>query len=280
MKLNNFGASLLTGLSLIASFATQSASAQQTAINGSKPKYIVIQNIATEKTRVYELCYQYDGCPHKLVFESDMLVGKRNKDEAHTILGVFTIDAWTKFYQDGNGTYPSWYDSNYPMPPKPGSGGRAWFKSKYMPGGKGEMRGAFGWYTATVSPNASGQWMHGTIGWGSDGDAFLARAKGGFLSIFVDLRSHGCTRHENRAIAYLQSLVPAGTPLVKIYAEERMDDPSLARYEDQKAQYMFNYALTKDQVRSKKPDSIEYSVVMNKINKGIISKNDILEQGT
>lgn len=246
----------------------------------AKPKYIVIQNVATEKTRVYELCYQFEGCAHKLVFESDMLVGKRDEGDARTLLGVYKINNWVKFYEDGNKKYPSWYDPNYPMPPKAGESARKWFKDKYMPGGNGDMRGAFGWYAATVEPNAYGQWMHGTIGWGADKDEFLNRAKKGFVSIFVDLRSHGCTRHENRAIAYLHHLVPVGTPLIKVYAEETVDDPSLSRYEDQRNPMLFNYALTKDQVRSKKADSSEYYVVMSKINSGLISQADILEQGS
>lgn len=271
-KLSKFKfTSLSSALMLALSFQAQAAPA--------KPKYVVIQNVATEKTRVYELCYATPGCAHKMVFETDMLVGKREEGDTRTLLGTYRISQWVKFYEDGKKLYPSWYDPSYPMPPEADDSARKWFKEKYMPNGVGEMRGAFGWYAAHVEPNAYGQWMHGTIGWGSNGDEFISRAKKGFISIFVDLRSHGCTRHENRAIAYLNSLVPAGTPLLKVYAEERVDDVSLSRYASQKAPVLFNFALTRDQVRSTKADSIEYSVVMAKINKGIITKNDILETG-
>lgn len=266
-KFTSLSSALLLTLSLQAKAAT------------AKPKYVVIQNVATEKTRVYELCYTAPGCAHKMVFETDMLVGKREEGDTRTLLGTYRISKWVKFYEDGKKLYPSWYDPSYPMPPSAGDSARKWFKEKYMPNGLGEMRGAFGWYAALAEPNAYGQWMHGTIGWGSDGDEFISRAKKGFVSIFVDLRSHGCTRHENRAIAYLNSFVPAGTPLLKVYAEESADDASLSRYASQKAPVLFNFALTRDQVRSAKADSIEYSVVMAKINKGLITKNDVLETG-
>lgn len=242
-------------------------------------KYFIIQNVATEKNRVYEKCSEYPGCPHKLVFETDMLVGK-DKDDTRTILGVFKINNWVKFYQDKAAKYPSWYDPNYPKTPAPDSSSRDWMKNKYMPNGEGDVRGAFGWYAATLEPNAFGQWMHGTIGWGSDGDKFINKAKKGFIAFFADLRSHGCSRHENRAIAYLRHLVSIGTPVIKVYAEEKISDASLARYESQKAPILFNYILTKDQVRANNSDSIEYSVVQEKLNKGLITENDILEQGS
>lgn len=270
----NLTKTLGLGAALVLNFSVQEAQAQK-----AKPKYVVIQNIATEKTRVYELCYTAPGCPHKMVFETVMLAGKRNEPNQQTILGTYRISQWVKFYQDNAKNYPSWYDPALPMPPEPDKGATKWFKDKYMPNG-GEMRGAFGWYAAHVEPNAFGQWMHGTIGWGSDEDKFINRAKKGFFSIFADLRSHGCTRHENRAIAYLHYLVPAGTPLIKVYAAEVADDPSLSRYADQKAQLIWNFALTRDQVRSSKAASIEYSVTMGRIARGEIKQEDILETGS
>lgn len=272
----NISKAISLSAALIVSFSVQDASAQSSK---SKPKYLVIQNIATEKTRVYELCYAAPGCAHKMVFETVMLAGKRNEESQQTILGTYRISEWVKFYQDGNKTYPSWYDPALPMPPEADKAATKWFKDKYMPNG-GEMRGAFGWYAAMAEPNAFGQWMHGTIGWGADEDKFINRAKHGFFSLFADLRSHGCTRHENRAIAYLQYLVPAGTPLIKVYAEEVADDASLSRYADQQNQLLFNYALTKADVRSSKAASSEYSVTMAKIAKGEIKQEDILEQGS
>lgn len=271
----NFSKTIGLSMALIVNFTVQEASAQ----SKSKPKYIVIQNIATEKTRVYEICYTTPGCAHKMVFETVMLAGKRNEENQQTILGTYRISQWVKFYQDNAKNYPSWYDPALPMPPEAGKAATKWFKDKYMPNG-GEMRGAFGWYAALAEPNAFGQWMHGTIGWGSDEDKFINRAKKGFFSLFADLRSHGCTRHENRAIAYLNYLVPAGTPLIKVYAAEVADDPSLSRYADQQAQLLWNFALTRDQVRSSKAASIEYSVTMGRIAKGEIKQEDILEQGS
>ncbi len=226
-------------------------------------KYFIVQNIATERTRVYEKCQEnletkvcINGTKNRLVFETEMVVGG---DDMRSDVGVQNISHWVKFYQDNNSPvkYPSWYDPTFPETPKGGYG--KWFKPKVMPNGIGEMRGAFGWYAAIMDPTSTGQWIHGTIGWGSDEDHFIKVAHGkglvGFLGkTFSDMRSHGCTRHENRAVAYLQSLVPAGTALIKIYAKEGLADETLTRYEGQQTPLRWNWILTKEDVRVKNPN--------------------------
>jgi hypothetical protein len=246
-------------------------------------KYFIIQNIATEKTRVYEKCQEdpstkvcVNGTKNRLVFESEMVVGG---DDLRSDVGVQNISHWVKFYEDYESRYPSWYDPNYPATPT--GGFKKWLKSSAMPNKKGEMRGAFGWYTAIMNPTRTGQWIHGTVGWGEDEDHFIKVAHGkgviGFFGkLFSDMRSHGCTRHENRAIAYLQALAPAGTALIKIYAKESLADASLARYESQKNPFIWQWILTKEDVRSKTPKTSTASEVQARG----VPENMILDEGT
>lgn len=246
-------------------------------------KYFIIQNIATERTRVYEKCEEdaatktcINGSKNRMIYETEMVVG--GADMA-TDVGVQTIAHWVKFYQDLKGTYPSWYDPSYP--PTPTGGFKKWLKSSAMPNKNGEMRGAFGWYAAIMDPSSTGQWIHGTIGWGEDGDHFIKVAHGkgmvGFFGkLFSDMRSHGCTRHENRAVAYLQSLVPPGSALIKIYAKEGLADASLSRYKAYKSPYIWNYILTKEDVRVKNPKSSTASEVEARG----VPENMILDEGT
>lgn len=255
--------------------------------NAPERRYFIIQNVATERTRVYEKCEEdankacLPGSKNRLIYETEMVVGG---DDLRSDVGVQNIERWVKFYQDQNSPvrYPSWYDPNYPDTPK---GGYAkWFKDSAMPNQVGDMRGAFGWYAAIMTPTTTGQWMHGTIGWGSDGDSFikLAHGKGvtGFLGkLFSDMRSHGCTRHENQAIAYLQSLLPPGTALIKIYAKEALADATLSRYSAQKNPGEWEWILTKEDVRSSNPRSITASDVRARLDRGEITNDDILEAG-
>lgn len=253
--------------------------------NAPERKYFIVQNVATERTRVYLKCEEDEsknclpGTKNRLVYETEMVVGG-GKDETRTNVGVQNIAYWEKFKQT-EGRYPSWYDPSYPATPPPDSGFKKWFKKSAMPNGEGQMRGAFGWYTTHMEPSDSGQWMHGTIGWGSDGSKFIdiAHGKGalGFLgNLFSDLRSHGCTRHENRAIAYLQNLLPAGTALIKIYAKEELRDGELKRYESQKEPIHWEYILTKEDVRSTNPRSSDAA----KVRARGVSKDMILEEGS
>ncbi|MGZ3782732.1 MAG: hypothetical protein ACXVCY_18965, partial [Pseudobdellovibrionaceae bacterium] len=78
-------------------------------------KYFIIQNIASEKTRVYERCTTSPDCAHKMVMETDMVVGrpeegtKEDPNAFKTWVGHARISEWIKFYQDGQKHYPPWY---------------------------------------------------------------------------------------------------------------------------------------------------------------------------
>jgi L,D-transpeptidase catalytic domain len=239
-------------------------------------KYFIVQNVATEKTRVYEKCdFKVNpGCSHRLIFEEDNVVGGK---DMRTDVGVQYIQKWVKFYQDAGNLYPSWYAPGYP--PIPTGNFLSWFKDKAMPNGKGDMRGGFGWYAAIMTPAGKGQWMHGTVGWAKDGDRYINRAHG-FWSRFNDIRSHGCTRHQNPAIAYLQHLVPAGATLIKVYAKEEIQDKTFSNYQNQRAEVPFNFIITKDGAKQTATKSSEASVVQGRIASGDISSSDILDQGT
>lgn len=214
-------------------------------------RYFVIQNIATEKTRVYERCTTSPDCPHKLVFESETVVGRPEEGTKHdpkayiTWLGHSRIADWVKFYSDGAGTYPSWYTAGQDIDsiPTPIStsatkflGAKKW-TMRYK--GKSTMYGAFGWYAARLSPaDESGvnyQWMHGTIGWGQDEDKAIEITRGFFVNLFSNPGSHGCTRLENRSIAFMRHLLPVGTDIYRVYARESVREPGriLSRYVDQ-----------------------------------------------
>ena len=224
----------------------------------AKARYIMIQNIATEKLRVYRLSDDA-GQPNHMIFETDMIAGENNPAKTRrTALGHYRIDSWNKFYEDAQHLFPSWYDSSYPTLPLPGASLQDWTQPHFLPlvDGKprGSVRGSFGWYTAKIGPNAMGQWTHGTLGWGADGDRFIQLSKEQLAQYYSDPRSFGCTRVENRAIAYLQDLLPVGTPVLKIYAREALADSKLTVYASEQVK-VFDFILTKDQVRSQNPSS-------------------------
>lgn len=207
-------------------------------IGSQVAKYFVIQNIATEKTRVYERCTTSPSCPHKLVMETDMVVGRPEvgtKEDPHafkTWLGHARISEWIKFYQDGLKHYPHWYRAGQDLNdiPSPISKGaskiassRKWIAKNES--GDATVYGAFGWFAAKVTPADSTeglnyQWMHGTIGWGRDGAAAIELTRSFLMNLFSNPGSSGCTRLENRAIAYLRHLLPIGTDIYRIYARE------------------------------------------------------------
>lgn len=232
-------------------------------------KYFVIQNIATERLRVYERDLKNNN--HKMILETEVVVG--DKDKGKSNLGIYEIASWHKFYRDNARHYPSWYDPKLPTVEK---GGRAtdWFNKKYMPEG-GSMRGAFGWYTAKIKPNANYQWTHGTIGYGKESYKFIERTKKFWVNVVSDPRSSGCTRTNNEVIAYLRHILPIGTPIIKIYAKEKYADVTLNDLPEK-----FNtwdYILTKYGVRSYRGgDTADANSVMSKN----ISREDILDQGT
>lgn len=201
-------------------------------------KYFVIQNIATEKTRVYERCLTSPDCPHRLIFETDMVVGrneegtKENRYAYMTWLGHGKISEWVKFYSDGQATYPPWYTAGQdiktiptPISDSPTSllGSRKWMVKGAD--GKDTIYGAFGWYAAKITPadendGVNYQWMHGTIGWGKDGAQSIDVTRGILINIFANPGSHGCTRLENRAIAFMRSFLVPGTDVYRVYARE------------------------------------------------------------
>lgn len=229
-----------------------------TAAEDEADRYIMIQNIATEKLRVYERA-AVSGQPNKLLFEVDMIAGENTPEKTRrTAVGSYRIEKWVKFYQDNQGLFPSWYDPALASIPLPGSSLEDWTQSYLMPNQNGQtkglVRGAFGWYTAKIGPNALAQWTHGTIGWGADQDRFIKLPKTQLAQYYGDPRSFGCTRVENRAIAFLQELLPVGTRVIKVYARESLGDQALSRYKNSSAQN-FDYVLTNDEVRKEKPNS-------------------------
>lgn len=228
-------------------------------------RYFVVVNIATEILRVYERKCQDNSCPHKMIMETEVVVGedvdhpKEEKGKGRSVLGSYRITGWSKFYQDPEGHYPAWYRDGYPSVPSPDSSWRNWFSSEVMPldvEGKphGVMRGAFGWYTAFVEPNPYGQWTHGTLGWGSDKDKYIKKVKKPLINIVSDPRSSGCTRNNNEAIAFLRKILPVGSPIIKIYAKEEILDSELSRYKDGKKNW--NYILTKTKDHSIDKDDV------------------------
>lgn len=208
-------------------------------------KYFVVQNIATEKLRVYENCTLTGavGCAHKMIFETDMAAGRDTK-AGRSLVGAFRITQWFKFYEDTDHLYPSFSAVGSPKLPAPGAGLDQWLSKSLLPkGSKGVSRGAFGWYTAYLGPNANEQWTHGTLGWGEDGLKFIDAAKDpSNLGKFE--RSAGCTRVENSVIALMREILPVGTKIFKIYAKEGLADSKLTRYANIKSG-QWDYILTR-----------------------------------
>ncbi len=241
-------------------------------------KYFVIQNLATERLRVYEKsCDAKNVCLNKMVMESEMAIGEDTK-ETRSYVGSYRITDWWKFYQDHAAHYPSWYQEDYPMPPEAGSSFLRWFKSKYMPEEngkkKGDMRGAFGWYTAWVGPNHHSQWTHGTVGWGSDKDSLIKATKEYFTNLVANPRSSGCSRMNNEAIAYLRDILPVGTPIIKVYAKEALLDGHRSNYKVKTRPW--SYILTKNNAYSTK----NFSANKDEVESRNIPMSRRLEEGT
>ncbi|MGZ3769858.1 MAG: hypothetical protein ACXVCP_09745 [Bdellovibrio sp.] len=241
----------------------------------SSSKYFVVQNIATEKTRVYERCTTTPNCPHKMVMETDMVVGRSEEGTEYdphaftTWLGHARISEWIKFYQDGAKHYPNWYRAgqsidDIPSPINKGASkiisSRKWVTTNEH--GDTSVYGAFGWYAAKISPadpveGLNYQWMHGTIGWGRDGSAAIELTRSFLMNLFSEQGSAGCTRLENRAIAYLRYLLPVGTDIYRVYAKEATREQEvvinknqvipLPRYSNQYYQpFLWSYTLLTD----------------------------------
>lgn len=231
----------------------------------------MIQNIATEKVRVYQRICADNSCPHRMILEVNAVMGRDNEED-QTMVGSYRLTEWRKFYRDGKSSYPSWYDPELPMPPKPDSSVRQWMKKKYMPYG-GNMRGAFGWYAALVEPNANGQWTHGTIGWGEDKDKYIEQTKKFFSNLVTSPQSAGCTRTDNESVAYLRQILPIGTPIIKIYAKEALQDSQRSGYSQVRDQW--DYILTKRGVRTDGQKSDRAEVLASNVR-----PDEILEEGT
>ncbi len=217
--------------------------------NTASPVFVV-QNIATEKTRVYKRCTATPGCPHELIFETDTLVGQSTTEQKDpkvfaTRLGHFKITNWIKFYEDKDKKFPAWYKSDYPLVPK-GTSPKEWLSSKYLPEPQiNSFRGAYGWFTAQLGPNSNEQSIHGTYGWGEDKDSLLSYFRNPFVSFIDDPMAKGTTRMENQAVAYMRHLVDVGTDVYRVYALEGYADNSLVRYVAQKDHKMpWDWVLT------------------------------------
>ena len=218
-------------------------------------KYFTVLNVATETLRIYERQCADNSCPHKMIMETEVVVGEdrdhpaAEKGKGRSVLGSYRLTGWAKFYQDAEGHYPAWYKDGYPDLPKIGENDWTdWFKSKYMPAdanGKkyGSMRGAFGWYAGFVAPNPYGQWTHGTVGWGEDKDKYIKKTKKLITNIVSDPRSSGCTRNNNEAVAFIRQIIDTGAPMIKIYAKEALLDQSLSDYREDGKQWQ--YIMTK-----------------------------------
>lgn len=238
-------------------------------------KYFVIQNLATERLRVYEKnCNENQVCNNKMILETEMVVGEDTKEgNTRTRVGSYRLTEWVKFYEDGSGAYPAWWKEGYPDVPGPDKGVLSWTKGKYLPEGENRsVRGAFGWFAALVGPNHDSQWTHGTIGWGENKKDFINRTKGFVANVFTDPRSHGCSRLDNESIAYLREILPVGTPFIKVYAREALLDGSRMKYVSRIGRW--DYILTAD--RTKEAFSLDETKV---INRGV-PQDKWLEQGT
>jgi hypothetical protein len=229
-----------------------------------KGDLFVIQNIATERLRVYKRVCADNSCPHKMVLETELAVGEDKDNTVRTWPGSYRLTKWHKFYQDSAKHYPRWFMKTKQendlgemvmeefMPPKAGKSFRQWMRKKYMPrdsDGKryGSIRGAFGWYTAHVGPNSNSQWTHGTVGWGSDKKKYIHYTKKKWANILVNPRSSGCSRTDNESIAYLREILPVGTPFIKIYAKEALLDPTLKGYSPINKKWDYNLTSAPEQ---------------------------------
>lgn len=231
----------------------------------------IVQNIATEKLRVYKRCTEAVLCAHELIFEADMIVGQSTRNQKDpkvfaTHLGHFKIAKWTKFFEDKNGKYPAWFKKGYPVVPKD-SNMDVWWNSLYA--------GAYGWFTAQLSPDANEQVIHGTYGWASDKDNFLKHFRNPFVSFIDDPMAEGATRVENQAIAYIRHIADLGTDVLRVYALEGFADKNQTRYQAHLNQKTFwDWVLTN---RDAQKDSVSIDRKVQ-LKKNFIY-SDVLEEG-
>jgi hypothetical protein len=258
-------------------------------------KYFVVQNVASEKTRVYERCTTSPSCPHKMIFETDMVVGRPEEGTETdpsayaTWVGHAKISEWVKFYQDGMAHYPHWYRAGQDIKtiPRPITdsfskllGARKWIVRGMD--GQQTIYGAFGWYAAKLTPadereGMNYQWMHGAIGWGKDGSVAIQATRTALLNMVSNPGSSGCTRLENRAIAYLRSLLPVGTDIYRIYAREAYRDLTpYAGLENYPAQWSY-ILTTNDAQKSGGLEADAQALIRKAI---MIDATNMIERGT
>lgn len=275
-------------------------------------KLFVIQNVATEKTRVYERCDDTPGCPHKLIFESDMVVGRSEsgtKDDPYafvTQLGHSRIKSWVKFYQDKNGHYPHWYQEGQSLEtipekaprnssgqPEPTMGwGKKWMKND-------TIYGAFGWYAALLTPSnretgVNYQWIHGTIGWASDKNAPIQLTRTWLLNLVSDPGSSGCTRLSNDQVSYLRHILPAGTDIFRVYAHEATRENPCAKtgffgkckkenifesYKNQATPLKWNYIMLTDDAQKTNGLTADAATIES-LQIPVIEGQNLIEKGT
>lgn len=240
----------------------------------------IVQNIATEKTRVYKRCVQSIGCAHELLFETDTLVGQATSNQKDskvfaTRLGHFKIAKWVKFFEDKNKKFPAWYKSNYSVVPK-GTPIKEWISQNHLPEPQvNKYRGAYGWMTALLGPNSDEQVIHGTYGWSVNQNDAISYFRSMFVSFIDDPMASGATRLENQAVAYLRHLAEVGSDVLRVYAIEAYADAELARYQQFREQRpVWDWVLTTQDAQK---DSVS-------LDRGIqVRKNyvysDVLEEG-
>ena len=148
--------------------------------------------------------------------------------------------------------------------------------------GNETVYGAFGWYAAKVTPaddvdGMNYQWMHGTIGWGKDGPLAIQTTRTALLNMVSNPGSSGCTRLENRAIAYLRSLLPIGTDIYRVYAREASRD--LGRYAGlEKNPVQWSYILTTNEAQKSGGLEADAQAVLRKAI--TIDASNFIEKGT
>ena len=242
-------------------------------------KYFMVQNIATEKVRLYANCAEKDAsgeCVHKMVLETDMTAGEETPDQSRrTILGSYRVGKWAKFYEDSQHFFPSFYAAGYPKLPDRDKDASLddWMSSTLLPRDGGVMRGSFGWYTAKLEPNANAQWTHGTFGWGKDGGKFIAASKDASNANKMDVRSQGCTRVENQAIALFREVMPECAHVVKVYAREALSDKTRARYQTS-SPALWSWVLTKKNGKDAPKSGAKYAPSAK------TNADEILDHGT
>ena len=221
------------------------ALAQTESIWSAQRRYFAVLNVASQKLRVYERCAASNCSAHRLILETSMAAGP-NLPGRRTWLGEYSITGWYKFYADNAGHYPPFYAPNAPPLPHSSAALEQWLSPALLADGKGEQRGAFGWFTAHLN-DSDGQWLQGTWGWGADGNRLLRDVREGHFARGLDPYSHGCVRVDNPTIAFLRQILPVGATVMRVYAREELHDPAKISATDGPA---WKWILTKAGVNS------------------------------